>query len=260
MNRLHGNAEAYWEYQYRYANEILFPLLAQWNWSCQDRCVLEVGCSEAGILQAFADAGASVTGVEISPGRIESARALQKTPFPVLLNDICNPDGLNELNSPFDLIILRDVIEHLFDRDVAMRNLSTLLAERGRVLVTFPPWYMPFGGHQQVLKTLLRKIPWLHLLPLPLYNRLIRSGVQGDRSLYQDLINTRTTGLTIRAFRRLLKRTGFVVDREIRWLVNPAYSIKFGLTARAAGILGSMPFLNEIAVSSVYAFLRRESE
>ena len=260
MERLHGNSAAYWEYQVRYAKEILFPLLEQWGWEIPDKRVLEVGCSEAGILQAFADSGAKVHGVEISEGRVEAALALQRTPFPVQVADVCDPKGVDGLKGPFDLIILRDVIEHLFDRDSALRNLANLLSDKGRVLITFPPWFMPFGGHQQVLKTFLRKLPWLHLLPLTFYKRLLRWGVRGNQSLYKDLMNTRATGLTIRAFQNLQKRTGFTPDREIRWLINPAYTIKFGLQSREAGMLGSIPVVNELAVTSVYAFLRKADE
>ena len=260
MKRLHGDAAAYWEYQAHYAREILLPQLAEWGWEPAGKRVLEVGCSEAGILQAFADAGADVTGVEISAQRVEAALALQKTAFPVLENDICDASGIHKLNGPFDLVILRDVIEHLFDRDSALTNLSSVLSEQGRILVTFPPWFMPFGGHQQVLKTFLRKVPWLHLIPLPLYKRLVWWGVKGSRSLYNDLLNTRSTGLTITAFRKLIKRTGYALDQEIRWLVNPAYTVKFGLAARKAEIVGRIPVLNELVVTSIYALLRKASD
>ena len=235
----------------------MIPQLAEWGWETSGKRVLEVGCSEAGILQGFADAGASVTGAEISQKRVNAALSLQQTPFPVLLNDICDLSSLHELKGPFDLILLRDVIEHLFDRDAALTNLATLLSENGRVMITFPPWYMPFGGHQQALKNSLRKIPWLHLLPLSIYKRLMRLGTKGDKNLYQDLMNTRSTGLTLSNYRKLLERTGYVIDREVLWMVNPAYTIKFGMKARPAGIIGKIPFVREFMVTSMYSLLKR---
>ena len=75
---------------------------------------------------------------------------------------------IEKLNSKFDLIILRDVIEHLnnsnmyllFDRIDKLSNNNTV------VLITFPPFYSPFGLHQQVLmKNFLKYIPYLSLLP-----------------------------------------------------------------------------------------------
>ncbi len=256
MQRLHGDAEAYWRYQYRYGSEVLLPLLASWGWNVSGTRVLEVGCSEAGILGAFAEKGATVTGAEISESRIKSARSFQRTPFPVLSADICDPSAVQTLGGGYDLILLRDVIEHLFDRETAFDHLKQLLAPGGRIVVTFPPWYMPFGGHQQALPGPLRKVPWLHLLPMSLYVRLLHGQVNGQDWLVREMVNTRRTGLTIAAFHRLLNRKRLQIERETRWLINPAYTIKYGLAARPAGWLGKVPLLREVAVTSVYAMLK----
>ena len=49
----------------------------------------------------------------------------------------------------FDLILLKDVIEHIPDQERVIPYLKEFLKPGGRVFFGFPPWYMPHGGHQQ---------------------------------------------------------------------------------------------------------------
>uniref|UniRef100_UPI003FEF9222 class I SAM-dependent methyltransferase n=1 Tax=Alistipes shahii TaxID=328814 RepID=UPI003FEF9222 len=73
-------------------------------------------------------------------------------------------------NHLYDLIILRDVIEHVEDQPRLMARLAELLAPDGVLFVAYPPWRMPFGGHQQMaVSRFAAHFHWLHLLPGPLY-------------------------------------------------------------------------------------------
>ncbi len=77
---------------------------------------------------------------------------------------------------PFDLIILKDVIEHIHDQDAILSRLRNFLKPGGHIFFGFPPWQMPFGGHQQVLAhRLLSRTPYFHLLPVPLYRGILKA-------------------------------------------------------------------------------------
>ena len=64
---------------------------------------------------------------------------------------------------------MRDVIEHVFDQESAMKNIKELLKPEGKLFISFPPKYSPFAGHQQNSSRTLSKLPFLHLLPTLLY-------------------------------------------------------------------------------------------
>jgi len=260
MERLHGQTNAYWEYQRRYAEEILLPLFNSWEWSPKGKSILEIGCSEGGILNALREHGADVTGIEINKDRVENAKRLQVTEFPVIQMDICDTDDLKGLENKFDLIILRDVIEHLLDRDSALANIRKLLVKNGVLFVTFPPWYMPFGGHQQVLRNFLRYVPFIHWLPRNLYLNLIKSVEKERPVLVRDLMDTYDSGLTMRSFRKLMKKYGYSIDHHIKWFLNPAYKIKFGWNQVEMGWFGKIPVLREIFTTSMYSWNRKLGE
>jgi hypothetical protein len=66
--------------------------------------------------------------------------------------------------------MLRDVIEHIPDQDRFFKHVRSYLQPDGVIFFGFPPWYMPFGGHQQVCHSkFLSKLPWFHPLPFPLF-------------------------------------------------------------------------------------------
>src|SRR5690606_22371864 len=74
----------------------------------------------------------------------------------------------------FDLIIMRDVIEHIPNQELFMKYVKKFLKSDGKFFLAFPPWQNPFGGHQQVCRNnLLSKLPWFHLLPKNLYKLVL---------------------------------------------------------------------------------------
>jgi 2-polyprenyl-3-methyl-5-hydroxy-6-metoxy-1,4-benzoquinol methylase len=55
-----------------------------------------------------------------------------------------------ELDGLFDIIVMKDVIEHIHDQSRLLARLKDFLKPNGVVFFGFPPWQMPFGGHQQI--------------------------------------------------------------------------------------------------------------
>jgi SAM-dependent methyltransferase len=103
--------------------------------------VLEVGCG-AGINAKFLQTIAShVVGIDISDRNIEVAREYASAPNAVfkVLDVLHSAEDLSEMG-PFDAIVLPDVIEHvpLELHGRLFEALESVLAERGRVILTYP--------------------------------------------------------------------------------------------------------------------------
>ncbi len=97
--------------------------------------VLEIGCHTGYLSHALISAGHSVSGVELDAGAAEVAR---NSGVRVICGDIENPSVLRSVGTNFDVVLLMDVLEHLRDPVLALRNLRTLLRPGGRALITGP--------------------------------------------------------------------------------------------------------------------------
>lgn len=94
--------------------------------------VLEIGCGEAGVLKAFTDLGFQCTGIELEESRLEFAREFMQAELAegkvqFLNKDIYNVVPESDLGTRFDLIILKDVIEHIPDQARFMPQLHRFL-------------------------------------------------------------------------------------------------------------------------------------
>lgn len=167
--------------------------------------VLEIGCGECGNLPPFLDMGCEVVGVDISEPQIEKAKTylsefVESGQLTLYVEDIYNMNGPTGIDiGSFDLIIMRDVIEHIHNQDKFLGHLRYFLAEQGKVFFGFPPWYMPFGGHQQVVKHKLgSKLPYIHLLPNFLYVGILKLCKVPQRTI-DALLEVKETGISIRS-------------------------------------------------------------
>ena len=73
-----------------------------------------------------------------------------------------------KLMPKYDLVILRDVIEHILkDKKINFLNsVKNYMDDDSRLLVTFPPYFSAFGLHQQAfLKMPFKVFPFLGWLP-----------------------------------------------------------------------------------------------
>ena len=71
-----------------------------------------------------------------------------------LCQNIYEDAFLSRFKNQFDVIILKDVIEHVPEQEKFVPYLKNFLKPGGQIFFGFPPWYMPFGGHQQVCKNI----------------------------------------------------------------------------------------------------------
>lgn len=98
---------------------------------------------------------------------------------------------------------------------------------------------MPFGGHQQVAQSkLFAKIPYTHLLPMPLYKGLMK--LLGEHP--DGYVEVKETGISIKRFERIVADTGLSIANHRHFLINPIYSINLA-GSQEFNILGLKLFL-----------------
>ena len=152
----------------------------------------------------------------------------------------------------YDLIILRDVIEHIHNQEMFMGFLKQFLAPRGVVFFGFPAWMMPFGGHQQVCIGKLSKTPFIHLLPAKAYAWLLRKGGESEARV-EDLLEIKETGITIERFERILRTEHYRVLRKTLWFIQPNYEVKFHLKKmKVWPVLRSLPWVRNFYTTAGY--------
>lgn len=99
--------------------------------------VLDVGCGNGAALQAFAQAGCTVVGVDLSAKGVAIARQGVPTGrFEVLPADGCLLQNLAE--RPFDIVISTEVIEHLYAPRAYARGCFDAVRPGGRFICTTP--------------------------------------------------------------------------------------------------------------------------
>ena len=211
------------------------PLLREWNISLKNLLVLDIGCAEGGVLFALADEGAAGLGLEIIPSRLDFAlrfaepHHLEKISF-VAADFFISPFRNHTLKP--GLIILRDVIEHLPNGQIVMEKLRDIMTLETKLLVTFPPFYAPFGGHQQMLKSFLRFVPYFHILPKPLWNIFRRyiSRFDGNPNFLSEMEKLRSHRTSIYNFKNLIKKHHLRIVKNVS--ISAAQVINFVLAGR----------------------------
>ncbi|MCO6460642.1 MAG: class I SAM-dependent methyltransferase [Saprospiraceae bacterium] len=261
MLEFHSNIEAYFNIQYLTARDHIIPYLSQWIDFSKPIRVLEVGCGEAGVLKAFLEKGHSCTGIELEQKRIDSAKKLfeniengDKITF--IVRNIYDISPEKDHIEPFDLIILKDVIEHIPDQERIIPELKKLSKPNGTLFFAFPPWYMPFGGHQQIVRhKIISKLPWIHLFPNFIYKGLLSKAGEAPSTI-KELLELKDTGISIERFRRIAEKSYTILDVTY-WLINPIYKYKFNLRVKKVlKVFRKLLFIRNFYTTAAYFTIR----
>lgn len=222
--------------------------------------VLEVGCAEGGVLKAFVKRGCYGVGVELDQNRKEMAEQfmaleISENKCRFINKNIYDATFESEFHEMFDLIVLKDVIEHIHEQQKVMFQLYKFLKPEGKIFFGFPPWRMPFGGHQQIAQSkFLSKLPYFHLLPMGLYRWVLKSfGEHPD-----GLVEIKETGISIARFEKISKNAGFQIENELHYLINPIYAYKFGLKTRIQfPLIKKIPYFRDFVTTAVFYLLKK---
>ncbi len=228
--------------------------------------VLELGCGEGGNLLPFAEAGAHCTGIDLNGVKIEEGKVLmgdwvKAGRMELYAEDIFNPEITSKFTGQFDLIILKDVIEHIPNKDKALLQMRLFLKDTGLLYIGWPPWRMPFGGHQQIADSkLVRVFPWLHLLPKRMYVGVLKIAGEGKAAV-DELAEIHDYSVGINQMNRLYKHSGFRMVAELHYLINPIYEYKFKLkTRKQFGLIQALPWVRDFFTTSCYYLLGKAAK
>ncbi len=261
----HKDKQRYFNMQYQNSREFVLPMIEKHLTIDGNTRVLEIGCAEAGVLKAFTERGCECVGIELAAHRLELAKAFMKEEvdkglLSLLNKNIHDVDIEADVNGKFDLVILKDVIEHIHDQESFIKKLREFVKDGGFIFYGFPPWYMPFGGHQQNVKNkFLSLLPYYHLLPMPLYKAVLK-GFGETQVKVDNMVEIKETGISIERFERIVKRAGFSIPAKRHFLFNPIYRYKFGVEPRGQfALISAIPFVRNFFTTAVYYLTKMEA-
>lgn len=193
-------------YEEKHAEDTSHRVLAAWASQRPGARVLDLGCSDGHLAAGLRSRGHDVTGVDLHPSPGVEQRV---DTFVAADLDRGLPE---ELDGPFDVVVLADVLEHLREPGELLTALlaSGLLAPDGRVLVSVPN----FGHWYPRLRVALGRFDY-------------------DRRGILDAGHLRF--FTRRSFERLVTDTGWSVARR------DATGLPLEVADRGAGAAGVAP-------------------
>lgn len=254
MFEFHTDRRRYFKMQVENAEKYVIPFIEEKFQVKPGMRVLEIGCGEGGVLKAFINRGCLGVGVELDMARVELAHNFLPEDIAagrlrLVAKDIYASDADKDFNGSFDIIVLKDVIEHIHDQPKLINWMKSFLKPGGIIFFGFPPWYMPFGGHQQICKSVISRLPYIHLLPRPLYSWILKSGNEN----VAEMMEVRDTGISIERFERICKQTGYDIQHKRHYLLNPIYEWKFGWKpVKQLPVIRMIPFFRNFLTTCVY--------
>jgi SAM-dependent methyltransferase len=261
----HRDERLYYEHQRLNARHAIIPFAEGHVAIRPGLQVLEIGCGQGGVMKAFAERGCRVTGVDldqakIALGREHLAKEVAAGQARLVAWDIYDVDPEADLGRRFDLLVMKDAIEHIHDQQRLLLHLRRFLRPDGLAYFGFPPWQMPFGGHQQICAgRLAMLLPWYHLLPRALYRQALQALGECPETI-EALLEIKQTGISIERFERIARAAGWATVARRLYLVNPIYRYKFGLRGRVQwGPAAALPGMRNLLTTCAYYLLAPRS-
>jgi len=259
MQKRHLDYKLYFDELTKSTRDFVIPYIESFKKIPENSVVLEIGCGRGGNLLPFLeDKNCKVIGIDKSD-ELDYAQDFFKDNRNVnnLILLKCNFYEVNPNSIPkANIVLIRDVLEHIVNRDLFFERLKEFIAGDAMIFVAFPPWRMPFGGHQQGCKSfLLSRMPYYHLLPWCVFELILKIFGE-DKNWIENLHNeVRQTKLSICEYKKLLKKSGFKIKKETYYLINPSYKIKFGLNPRVLPGFLKIPALCDFYTTAHYSII-----
>lgn len=262
MQKRHTDRLSYFQEQVNITENFIIPYIEEVIGTVIGINVAEIGCGEGGNLKPFLDRNCNVVGIDLAKNKIENAKryfeshpAVHKSKF--IAEDIyqITPTDIGR----FDLIILRDTIEHIPNQEVFLGKLKDFLNTDGVIFFAFPPWRMPFGGHQQICENkFLSILPYFHLFPSKAYRFILKVFGESKEKI-KALQEIKDTGISIAEFKHLLAKNNYTISREDKFLINPNYEIKFNLKTKKLPRVLDIPFICDFYTTAYYCIATYEN-
>lgn len=260
MKKRHTDDELYFNELDKTCSNFYIPYLQDYL-EVQRLNVLEIGCGQGGNLKQFYLRGCNVVGIDINENKINNAQqffsriAHDKANYKFECRNIYDMNG----SEKYDLILVHDVIEHVHDKELLFLKANQMLAPNGILFFRFPPWQMPFGGHQQIcISKICSSLPFLHLLPTSLYKGILKF-LGEDKTTIAELLDIRQCRITIEQFESIASKDFDIIDRTL-WFINPHYQIKFGVKpVKLNRFLYQIRYLRNFVTTSCFYLLKKRN-
>jgi len=261
MQERHKNFEQYVAEQSLTTEKYVIPYINDLSPVSGNLTIAEIGCGEGGNLKPFLDLGCKVIGIDISKNKIKKAHEFfskhnLKEDVTLIESDIY--DIHEDVFENVDFVIMRDTLEHIPNQHLFFKHLYKILKPKTRVFIGFPPWRMPFAGHQQICQSrFLSKLPYFHLFPKPIYKFILKTfGEPPD--FIQSLMEIKDTKISINRFRKITRENSFAFVKQDLFLINPNYEIKFKLKPRKLPKIFNIPFLRDFFTTTYYSVIEKK--
>lgn len=100
--------------------------------------VLEIGCGPGSITKILAQQGhCQVTGIELDPLAIKKAAPYCENIFQADLNASEWPNVIQD-TPPFDVVVAADVLEHLYDPWITLKQMASFISQNGYLVISLP--------------------------------------------------------------------------------------------------------------------------
>jgi 2-polyprenyl-3-methyl-5-hydroxy-6-metoxy-1,4-benzoquinol methylase len=100
-----------------------------------DEKIIDIGCGHGGVCHHLVQKGFNVSGVEINQ---EAIKSLKKKNFNVIESDITKELNINE---KFEVVLLLDILEHLFDPYLLLKESKKITSNKGHIIATIPLYF-----------------------------------------------------------------------------------------------------------------------
>ncbi|MCP9766457.1 class I SAM-dependent methyltransferase [Lacihabitans sp. LS3-19] len=261
----HADRSKYFQLQYNNTKDNILPMIENQKPIVAGMKVLEIGCRDGGVLMPFLERGCTITGFDLDRGPVESAQKIyadkiQQGIASFFVKDVHDyiAENKDKVEAKFDIIVLKDVIEHVYGHEEMISNLKHILLPGGVIYFGFPPWQNPFGGHQQVLHSKLwSSLPYYHMLPNFIYYGIMK---RWEKDNYGFIKATKETRITPEKFERLVKKHNFEILENHHFFIATMYKYKFGIKPRKqSSIIKVIPYFRNFFTTAVDYVIRQKS-
>ncbi len=257
MDERHTNRELYFKEQGTTVSKYVLPFIEEVKEINENTSILEIGCGEGGNLVPFLERGCKrIVGIDMAANKIANAKEYfshqeHHENITFIADDIYNIDP-EELGQ-FDIIITRDVLEHIHGQEKFMHFVKRFMKPDGKFFLGFPPWHNPFGGHQQMCKSkFLSRLPYFHILPKFMYRGILKAFGESEATL-DVLLEIKDTAITIERFERILRKEKYKKDKRVFYFINPNYEVKFGMKPKVSWkFISAIPYLRNFLITTNY--------
>ncbi len=220
-------AEKHFYEQEEYTNDYLVSYFEKHIPSFQNKNIklLEIGCAEGGTLSSLSKMEYHIDGLELETDRAEIAKKNLPASVQVIVGDITNRKIITTLDKKYDIIIMRDVIEHIEKKEEAIENVLRLLNPEGILFLTFPLKFSPYAGHQQNFKTLLRFYIYITLFPSFLIKLICN--IFNEKNRIAGLLYLKKCALSYRMLKKLISKKGTIFNVDF-FISRPVFKQRFG--------------------------------